>query len=231
MDSIVDIINETVHKNYRRNLKKTVAQRYKGMNEGMDKILQVVKDNYGSEANKYFEKREKKNKMLLKIQTKSQKNIDKCLKQIPNITYKIIPASSFSAGTNLMEESDIDFAVLIKNITSDKVIHISNYLGVCSYLFTDIRNIDDKKLKHWVFQKYIDDVEIEAKVRDMDGFEKLSKVHHYLDNVMSKDKKKLITYTKYLLRNNKEIYGKFKMMYYSMAGYHSKINELLYSLV
>ena len=49
---------------------------------------------------------------------------------------------------------------------------------------------------------------------------------------MSKKDKILTTYIKYILKNNSpKEYEKFKMIYYSNAGYHSKVKVLLYPLI
>ena len=56
-------------------------------------------------------------------------------------------------------------------------------------------------------------------------------MHNYTDKIMSTKYKILTTYTKFLLKESKKYYPKFKMIYYCSAGYHGKSNELLYPLL
>ncbi len=89
-----------------------------------------------------------------------------------------------------------------------------------------------KKLIHWVFNKYIDSVEIEVKVRDMEGFKEIKKIHEYTDKKMPRKDKVLFTYLKKLFIENKDRknYGYIKMIYYSSAGHYGKSEKLLYPL-
>ena len=234
LNSLKKIINETISKNYKKSQKKTVRERYKGMSEGLKKIMNIINENWEKEAIRYYDKRTKSDERLKKIQKKAFDEIKKCIKDaecFKNIKYVLVPASSFSAKTNLIGESDIDFGILIKNIDEDKAMCLSNALGKCNYLLTDIRNQDNKSKKHWVFQKYINNVEIEGKVRDYDGFKNILKMHTYTDKKMGKKDKMLTTYTKYILKKYaRKEYENFKMIDYCNAGYHGKSNELLYKL-
>jgi hypothetical protein len=57
-------------------------------------------------------------------------------------------------------------------------------------------------------------------------------MHQYTDKKMSKKKKILCTYAKFLLKKYaKNEYEKFKIIYYCNAGYHGKSKELLYPLL
>lgn len=236
MDNIYDvikhIIDETIDKYYTKKHKHTIKNRYKGLNEGMIKILKLTDKNYKQQAEKYYQKRTSLDKKLKKIQDNAIKEVNNCMKKtINNIDYEILPASSFSAKTNLIHESDIDFAFLIKNMTKEPIIIAANILGLCGYKFKEIRNIENPKLIHYVFEKYIDNVEIEMKVRDKDGFTELYNIHNYLDNIMDKKTKMLITYLKHLLQKDKVIYAKFKMIYYMHGCYHTKCKDLMYGLL
>ena len=231
------MINNAINNNYKKTQKKTIRQRYKGISRDYDEILNYIKNNYYDKAKAYYTKRSKSDKKLSNIQKKSIDEIRKCIDNTNcfkrlKTRYKIIPASSFSARTNLVGDSDIDFAILVKNFTENDVICISNALGRCKYTLSDIRNEHDRKLIHWVFQKFFNRVEIEGKVRDEDGFKDVLKMHAYLDNKMTKNDKILTTYGKYLTKNHsKDLYYKFKMLYYCQAGYHGKSVKLLYPLI
>ena len=186
------LINKELNDSYKKNLKISIRNRYKKMSEGFDKIMVFMNDNYEKESNDYYLKRSKQDRKLNKIQKQAFDEIKKCLDIAlcnKDIKYELIPASSFSAKTNLINESDIDFAILVKKITDDKAICFSNALGNCNYIHTDIRNSENLKKKHWVFQKYINNIEIEGKVRDYKGFSEILKMHQYTDKKMSKKKK------------------------------------------
>ena len=231
------IINDTINKNYKKSQKKTIRERYKEMSKGFDEIMNVMETHYAKEAKSYYKVRSKNDARLKKIQAKAFGEITTCIKNsdcfnIDKKGYELVPASSFSARTNIVGESDIDFGVLIKNISDDKVICFANALGKCGYILTEIRNKHSKKKKHWVFQKFIKNVEIEAKVRDYDGFKEIHKMHQFTDKKMKKRDKIFSTYAKYILKKHmKNEYEKFKMIYYCNAGYHGKSKELMYKLL
>ena len=230
-----NLINDIINRSYRKNQKFTIRNRYKKLSVGFNEIMLFMDENFRKEANLYYKERSKQDIKLSKIQKKAFNEIKKCLDYAlcnKNIKYELIPASSFSAKTNLINESDIDFAILVKNNTDDKAICFSNALGTCNYILTDIRNPNNLKKKHWVFQKYINKVEIEGKVRDYDGFKEMLKMHEYTDHKMSRKNKILSTYTKFILKKYaKKEYEKFKMIYYSNAGYYGKSKDLLYPLL
>lgn len=77
-------------------------------------------------------------------------------------TSLVLPASSFSAKTNLVGESDINFNVLFDKLNISDLIKISNICGANGFEFIEIRSSHDNGI-HYVFQKFIDNVEIELK--------------------------------------------------------------------
>ena len=144
------IIDETINISYKKEDKLSIRKRYKLMNDGFNKIMKHIDENYQKEANSYYKKRSLKDKKINKIQSKALIEIKSCVKQLScskNIEYDIIPASSFTAKTNLIGESDLDFLILIKNINDDKAICFGNALGNCKYILNEIRNKKDYKKK------------------------------------------------------------------------------------
>ena len=235
--NLAQMVTHIIRDNYsQRSPSMPMLTRYKNISLGFDLIIQYVAQNFGREAEAYYKKRSKHDKRLEEIQSQAYEEIITCVMSSlcnRDIIYKIIPASSFSAKTNLVDEmSDLDFLVLVKSLTDDKAICFSNSFGTCNYILTDIRNREDSGKKHWVFQKYIDNVEIEAKVRDYDGFRELLKMHNYTDNLMPKRDKIYLTYAKYLLkRYDTQAYEYLKMIYYCNAGYHGNVDDRLYALL
>ncbi len=235
--SLVDMVNQVMATNYTQGVREIpMLTRYQGISQGFNSIIKFVAQHYGQEAKQYYNKRTQQDAELIKVQDQAHEEIITCLESSlcnKDIIYQVIPASSFSARTNLVDEmSDLDFLVMLKGLDDDKAICFANSLGTCQYILTDIRNRDDKSKKHWVFRKYIGDVEIEAKVRDKDGFRELLKMHQYTDNLMPKDDKIYLTYAKYLLKTQApSAYEKLKMIYYCNAGYHGKVTDQLYPLL
>ena len=122
---------------------------------------------YYEEAKGYSKKRSKNDQRLQKIQTNAVKSIKACLKvkciEKHNIDFEIKPVSSFSGRLHLIGESDLDIAVFLKNVNETNAVCVGNALGRCNYVLNDIRNAHDRKLIHWVYQKYVNNVEIEEK--------------------------------------------------------------------
>lgn len=237
LKTLSDEMNDIINSNYKKSQNKTVAQRYRGLSEGYQKILKVIKKNYIREAKQYYIKRSKLDKKLEKIQTSIVRELKNCVSEAKcvaeqKIQCDIVPASSFSARTNLIGESDIDFLMLVKDNNTDKAICLANTLGQHGYKLSEIRNKHDQRVIHWVFNKYVDNVEIEVKVRDHDGFKEILKMHIYTDKKMSEEDKILATFGKALFKQfDKKAYDNFKQLYYSNAGHLMKCKDLLYPLL
>ncbi len=202
----------------------TIQQRLKAILIEFPQLLEQLSGE--PEAKTYIQNRKKEDHKLKKIQTKVQKDAIKFLDN-----KNIIPASSFSAGTNLIGESDLDFAVLVDNLDDETLMIYSNLFGLHGFQFTEIRQKGNIGV-HYVFQKYVDGVEIEMKLRDKKYFMSfLYHIHHFNDHVLSKKDKETITWIKYNLKNNsKEAYDAFKSLYYDFASASSGMKQLLYPL-
>lgn len=237
LDDIDDIMKNAVQKHYSKQSNLSIKERYKQMSIIFGEIIKIIYEKYYEEAKKYYDERTKNDEKLEKIQKRAINEIKNCIEESEcfkklKIEYEILPASSFSGKINLIKESDIDFGIVIKKLKNNDVICFSNALGKCGYIMNDVRNVDNKKTIHWVFQKFIDGIEIEGKVRDYDGFKDIYKMHNFIDNKMKIKTKIITTYTKYLLQSyNKQTYSNFKMFLYCYAGYHGKSKKLLYPLV
>ena len=179
----------------------------------------------------YMKRREDDDKILKKIEKAVQKDITSFLKE------KVISASSFSAGTNLVGDSDLDFNVPISPMDTLNLVRLSNLCGQHGYEFAEIRNVESPNL-HFVFQKIVDGVEIEIKLNNQGPYMAvMDKVHTYLDRDMLPEDREGITWMKYKFKNlskrskeGKEYYNTFKAMYYEYALYHAEVNQMLYPL-
>jgi hypothetical protein len=179
----------------------------------------------------YMKRREKDDERLKKIEKAVQKDITSFLKE------EVISASSFSAGTNLVGDSDLDFNVPISPMDTLNLVRLSNLCGQQGYEFAEIRNVESPNL-HYVFQRVVEGVEIEIKLNNRGPYMAvMDKVHTYLDHDMTKEDRECITWMKYKFKNlskrsieGKEYYNKFKAMYYEYALYYAEVNQMLYPL-
>lgn len=221
-------INNIYEKFHSKKLKLSVKQRLIGIAEEFSNIIENVKKIEIKNAAKYVKKRNKINDKLSKIQDSIKKEIETF---IP--LSKVYPASSFTAGTHLINDSDIDLNIVVDNLDQNKIIELSNICGINNFKFIEIRSKDDEGL-HYVFQKFIDNVEIELKLRlNKDYYMEINnKMHNYIDYVMSNEDKIIITWIKYNLKNtSKKNYNSFKALYYENALANEKIYKLLYPII
>ena len=180
---------------------------------------------------RYMERRKPEDERLKKIQKAVQRDIASFLEE------EVISASSFSAGTNLVGDSDLDFNVPISPMDTLNLVRLSNLCGQHGYTFDEVRNAESPNL-HFVFQKVVEGVEIEIKLNNRGPYMAvMDKVHTYLDHHMPKEDREGITWMKYKFKNlskknnaGKQYYNQFKVMYYEYALYHAGVNQLLYPL-
>ena len=198
MEKIVSEINNIYNTFHSNKTKYTTKERLEGISDGYNRIIAIAKEHFKIDAEFYFDERKKSDKKIAKVQKKVVKKIKKCFE---GLEYDIIPASSFSAKVNVIGESDIDFMVRIKdmytNIISnnlDDIIKFSNRLGKCGYVFHEIKSKEDPTATYYVFQKIVDGIEIEIKIRDFDGATFVAKLHDYTDNKLDKESKIYTTY-------------------------------------
>ena len=207
----------------------STKERLDGIMNGMDTLITIVSADEEA-ADSYVSRRTEQNKKLATIQTQIQRQVSGFLGM------EAIPASSFSAGTNLIGESDLDFNVPVMNGDEEKMIRLANLCGENGYHFVEIRS-KGRAGQHAVFQKWVDDldikVEIEVKLQ-FDGeyyIRVFIPLHHYLDHVMNDRDRTMITWMKYNLKMlSKDGYATFKGLYYEYALAKSGGTELLYPL-
>jgi hypothetical protein len=214
-----------------------VKERLQRSAEWMKEMIRRVHTADHGMIRQYMEMREPYDKELKKIEKKVQRDIASFLKE------EVISASSFSAGTNLIGDSDLDFNVPISPMDTLNLVRLSNLCGQNGYEFAEIRNVESPNL-HYVFQtvvrgiELIDKVEIEIKLNNRGPYmEVMNEVHRYLDHAMPKEDKEGITWMKYKFKNlskksnaGKKYYNDFKVMYYEQALYHAGVNQMLYPL-
>lgn len=194
-------------------------------------LLSRVYHHDNDEIKVYIEKRDEENKKLRIIEQKVKTDIEEMLD-----TKEVYSASSFSANTNLSGESDLDFNIPF-DILDKKLVQLSNQCGLYGYKFVEVRSEDNPGI-HYVFQKIVDDVEIEVKLRHKPFYIQVHhKMHDYLDNHMPQIHKDTITWIKHKLNQlskqnstKKKAYKLFKAMYYEQAISHAQVYKMLYPL-
>lgn len=219
------------HKIHSKNTSNSVRERLRKSADWMKQKIQEVHALDHDNIQIYMKRREKDDERLKKIEKAVQKDITSFLKE------EVISASSFSAGTNLVGDSDLDFNVPISPMDTLNLVRLSNLCGQQGYEFAEIRNVESPNL-HFVFQKIVDGVEIEIKLNNRGPYMAvMDKVHTYLDRDMTPHDREGITWMKYKFKNlsrrskeGKEYYNKFKVMYYEYALYHAEVNQMLYLL-
>lgn len=182
--------------------------------------------NIEKEAIKYIIERDKQNEQ---IKPKVKNIIDKIKKQISDLSLKrdfripmlglndlslvqpydikIIMMSSYGAGLNLINDFDIDVGLLVKNFDNNSLREINKFLKEQGYKYTGLTNPTNIKNCYYSYQKIIDGLQVEIKIRDMDYSEIIVDLHNFLDNNLTSRERALLTYAKYILKKNNCITG------------------------
>lgn len=123
--------------------------------------------------------------------------------------------SSYSARTNLSGISDIDIGIIVARLDESMVRLIQGFLESQDYQFIK------KMAGYYCYNKTIDQIEIEVKVRDLDKSLHVIQLHDYLDNVCEEKEKIIFTYLKYQAHGVKDIYPKLysfvKILFYNLG--------------
>ena len=229
---IADLSKKTYGTFHSKELKMYDEDRLTGIIKGMEHILNEVGSNEKEmrEAEEYIQKRDLDKARLTEIQTKVVAEIKEMFTGIPNCD--VFPASSFSAGIYLLGESDLDISVPVMGLNKRILTQMVNICGENGFKFIEIRRQDEPGEEHFVFQKWIDKVEVELKIRYGEYYMNVHhKMHHYLDHDMSDRDRIIITWIKFNLKNiSKDDYAIFKVLYYEYALAKAGVDKLLYQL-
>lgn len=183
-----------------------------------EKIVPIMKESE-DKAEEYYKKREAYSKEVVDpVAQKAEDELKDILKEYgkSDVTYQV--ASSYSAKMNLIKESDVDFFILLKPMTDEKVSIFDALLKKHNFAFEKVGSPGTVNAYH-IYNKIVDGVEVEFKVRDYKASEGLRGLHDFLDNKLDKKLKILITYTKSVLKasGNKNTYNKFKTIYFNVC--------------
>lgn len=224
-------LSKVYHKIHSNQNSMSARERLQLSAKWMKRMIQEVHTEDRAMIQQYMKMRKPYDTEMKKIEKAVQRDISNFLKE------EVISASSFSAGTNLVGDSDLDFNVPISPMDTLNLVRLSNLCGQNGYTFVEIRNVESPNL-HYVFQRVVEGVEIEIKLNNRGPYMAvMDKVHRYLDHDMPKEDREAITWMKYKFKNlskknnaGKKYYNEFKAMYYEQALYHAGVNQMLYPL-
>ena len=246
--TIGQLAKQTFNETHDKNSDLSVKERLHRIKNWFDAIISEILNNplEFQKACEYVASRNSSKKKLTKIENGvldeimqiffNDINIQKCV--------EAHSASSFSAGTYLSGESDLDFNVLVENLDENDLSQVKTALIKRGYQYVESRGAVTDPNIHHVFQKFIqiekgkkgEKVEIEFKLRNMAPYMKtIHGVHRYLEKTMTDPVRTIVTWAKFNLNKiGKEDYGAFKAMCYEWANANAHSNrkdqELMYPL-
>jgi hypothetical protein len=184
-----------------------------------DEILVPILKEHEEKAREYYEKRETYSKEIVEpVAKKAEEELKEIIKEYgkKDITYQV--ASSYSAKMNLIKESDVDFFLLLNPMTDEKVERLGSILKDHGFSFEKVGSPGTVNAYH-IYNKIVDGVEVEFKIRDYSASEGIRGLHTVLDHKLDHTLKILITYAKSVLKasGNKDAYNKFKTIYFSVC--------------
>ena len=186
-------------------------------------ILDYLKEKYAKQAQKYILERDKNNK---KIKPKVNSVINTLNKNIniktigSPIEFKLM--SSYSSGLNLVGESDIDIGCLVDKLDIINLMKINVKLYELGFVPTGLYvNPKDSSNKYFSFEKTIDGIEFEVKVRDKTDSNQIVQLDELVETKLTKTQKKFYTYAKYILKGS-EGYKYIKLFIAESVFFHIK---------
>jgi len=195
--------------------KYTIDEAIKKSVKILNLLIEYGTKTFMKEIEEFDKKRNSYNKKLKPIHNKIIKEL-KNLNKKSKIKFHITPASSFSANMNLPHESDMDFIITVDKLSNEDLYKLISYFSQNGYEYHETRRKDDPNNIHYVLQKIKNGIEIEIKIRDSDKTISLLEVHNKIDNKLKKDKKKVLTYLKFIYKNkDAKLYNAFKSIFYT----------------
>lgn len=183
----------------------------------MNLTLLPALQKYKLEADDYCAERDSSDEAYLftMIKTVVELELNTLFADYPDVTVALM--SSFGANLHLQgNKSDIDFGILVKDLSEDKVKIYGEMLE------KSLKYVFGKKIHgYYSYEKTIFNVDVEVKIRDADESVDVVKLHAHLD-MLSRSTQNLLAYAKSLVVDNDEIYCNLKKIIYS--SYNTEIN-------
>ena len=132
---------------------------------------------------------------------------------------KVILMSSYGARMHVRDTmSDIDFGIIVRDINGRKIQKYSKILTGVGFIIVSVNN------GITILAKTYMGISVEAKIRGSVESEAVILLHWFLDEYVSEKTKKLLTYVKYLVKDNKKAYDGLKYVIY--CGYMTYLKQL-----
>lgn len=200
-------------------------------------ILNFVKININNNTiDEYIKERDHKNEKIMEIAKNEMKNLHEWQNNYTgNIILEFKIMSSVYAKLNLIDGSDLDIGVLVDDLDDDKKHQLIDLFSKEPLEYKKMDDSwpspDDPQNTYISLEKIIKEdeheieMEIELKIRNKQSVLSTIELHDILDNNLSDEERKLITYTKYILSQNmehKKTYTRFKELVYETHSYGIK---------
>lgn len=188
--------------------------------ETWDYLFDVMADEkYEAEIIRYIQKRDSVNQQIRSTVSDVFRELKKLFESDPDVV-DLIPMSSYSAGTNLIHGSDVDFGIIIRSMDQKNSQRIRDILDTNGYMYTKSMN------GYMCYSKLVKtesgvEFEIELKVRDHHESLEVIALHHYIDHVCDERQKHIFTYLKHWSLEHKndypKAYSKIKLLFYNVC--------------
>lgn len=140
-----------------------------------------------------------------------------------NFEKMILPMSSVTAGLNLINGSDVDIGLCIKDLCDGEYVDDQEILETVHDILTTHGYVHERdigyiagwppKNRYKIYTKKINGIDFEVKIRDLENTRPIVNLHKKLDSILTREQKALYTYGKLLLE--KSDYKKlFKLFVY-----------------
>jgi hypothetical protein len=126
----------------------------------------------------------------------------------------VLAMSSVMSGLNLIEGSDADIGLCIDGLCDNASGYVDNqdYLVIAEKILVSngysltkrigyLANWANPANRYLCYEKHVDGIEFEVKVRDLKNTQSIIDLHHKLDTELTEEKRELYTYGKYLLND------------------------------
>ncbi len=159
-----------------------------------------------AKANNYRIKRDEYNINVVEQMNIMQQKLNELFVNNENIV-EIKLMSSLGAHLNLINDSDVDFGILVKNLNNDDTTINQEIFSAISNKLLEIGFEKEKDFighdytnRYFPYTIIIDGVEFEAKIRDYDTSKTIIDLHNYLDNNLTEEQITLFTFCKFILK-------------------------------
>ena len=182
----------------------------KHLNKILLSYLEELKINK-TQLKKFKTKLDKVSKKLLKMNQRMKKEL---IQELPHLKHRITDLNSAVMGVANDNDSDIDITIAVNNSNEQK--KVGKVLKSLGYELTHIYNENKPARMKWhTFHKYIDNIEIEVKVRSIRIVKRVLITSVNVKNNLTPSQKLKVSFIKSILSHgDKRTYKTFKYILY-----------------